>query len=320
MKMFHRKIIYGSIFMLLVILCIIVNAAWKPPEPSYEGRTLSAWTKDLFFAEEFSKDPRTPALREKHEQAVAAIQHMRIEAMPFALKLCRAKDSWLKKKLEDLTADYSDDVLKYRITPAWEKQEVGGNIIWALGPMAKPAVPDLLAMLKSGDRDIAPSAGYALQGIGIAVIPPLIELLNHTNKEVRLCAMVALGHFRSQARAAIPTLLHCLENPDPATRSYAARLLGQIKEDAPVVVPAIIRCMQNDATNINELNYFWALGNFGTNGKSAVPALIQMLESKPGQPDAPLKGPALVALWKIDPKAAQPFVEKTTNPPILRIK
>lgn len=318
--MLHRKIILLGIFMLLVILCIIASVIRQSPEPTYEGRKLSAWTKDLFFVEKSFKDPRTSALRQKHERAVAAIQHMEIEALPIALKLCRAKDSWLKKKLEEATADSSDDVLKYRITTAWEKQEEGGNIIWALGPIAKPAIPDLLAMLKSGDREISPSAGYALQGIGTDVIPPLIELLNHTNKDVRIYAMMALGHFRSQARDAIPTLLHCLKNSDPATRSYAARLLGQIKEDAPVVVPAIIRCVQNDTSNINELNYFWALGNFGTNGKSAIPVLVQILESKPGQPNAPLKGPALVALWKIDPKAAQPFIEKTTNQPILQIK
>ena len=310
--MSRRKIIQlCGVFVFLVVLCLVANAIWQPFEPRYEGKRLSAWTKDLFFIEGFIKDPRTPAVRQKHEQAVAAIQHMGVRILPLALKLCRAKDSWLKEKLEDWSDDWNGkhENFEIHITAAADKQNEGSSIIWALGPMAKPAIPDLIKMLENKDQEIAGSAMNALQGVGADTIPPLIELLHNPNPEFRRRAASVLGMMEPKAHTAVSALLQCLEDKNEGVRLIAVRSLGLIRDDAPIVVPALIRCLEEETNNPIPWDYFIALGHFGTNAKPAVPILIKIIESHKINYMPPAWG-ALGALNKIDPEAAQPFIEK----------
>ena len=310
----------------LWLLCIIFH----PFEPRYEGKRLSAWTKDLFFIEGFIKDPRTPTVRQKHEQAVAAIQHMGVRILPLALKLCRAKDSWLKEKLEDWSDDWNGkhENFEIHITTAMDKQNEGMNIIWALGPMAKPAIPDLIKMLENKDQEIAGGAMHALQGIGAGTIPPLIELLYNPNPEFRMRAASVLGMMEPKAHTAVPALLQCLEDKNEGVRLNAVRSLGLIREDAPIVVPSLVRCLEEETNNPIPWDYFIAFGHFGTNAKPAVPILIKIIESQKINYMPPVWG-ALGALNKIDPEAAQPFIEKwkasvtnasSVNPPPIQQK
>lgn len=245
----------------------------EPQEPEYQGKKLTDWAKEVYPTDMVS----SPALRAQNDRAVAAIQHIGTNALPVALNLCRTKDSWLKRKLEECTKYNSDGIVKYIITTEWEKHYEGANIIWALGPMAEPTIPSLIRLLQSPDRDIAEGAMYALPGTGANAIPPLIELLGNANKDFRIRAATALGHFGRQTRAAAI---------------------------APIVVPAMVRCIQTETNDI----YFWALGNFGTNAKPAVPVLTNILESK--LPFHTPKPAALGALDRIDPETAKPFVEK----------
>jgi hypothetical protein len=331
-KMSRRKVIQlCGVFVFLVVLCLVANAIWQPFEPRYEGKRLSAWTKDLFFIGGLIIDPRTPAVRQKHEQAVAAIQHMGVRILPLALKLCRAKDSWLKEKLEDWSEDWNvkHENFEIHITTDTDKQNEGGGIIWAFGPMAKPAIPDLIKMLENKDQEIASSAMSALQGVGADTIPPLIELLHNPNPEFRRRAASVLGMMEPKAHTAVPALLQCLEDKNEGVRINAVRSLGFIREDAPIVVPALIRCLEEETNNpIIPSDYFWALQHFGTNAKPAVPILIKIIKSQKINYIPPAWG-ALGALYKIDPEAAQPFIEKwkagitnasPVNPPSIQQK
>ena len=123
------------------LFCLIFH----PFEPRYLGKRLTEWAKDVCPLEPFSpKDWRPPALRAQNDRAVAAIQPIGAKAaLPWALKLCRAKDSWFKKQLEDLTEQHNNSGwpdeprFKIHITSASEKQNEGGNLIWALVPTGR---------------------------------------------------------------------------------------------------------------------------------------------------------------------------------------
>ncbi len=317
------------------LLCVIFHP-FESQEPEYQGKKLTDWAKEVYPLYPLqSKDRRPPALRAQNDRAVAAIQHIGAKAaLPWALKLCRARDSWLKKKVEEeiegWIAQYNDQVEEYNgmhprnkwrseiqvpFTPAAGKQNEGGNIIWALGPKAAPAIPALIQLLQSQDEALPWSATYALPGIGTNAIPPLMALLNSTNRDIRLRAMSALELFGPEAQMAVPALLQCLGSPDPATRIRAVGSLGSIKADAPLVVPAIVRCIESDTNNMSQFLCFWALWRFGTNAKSAAPVLVNILKSdpqfpSPASPGGYLEGSVVGALAKIDPEAAKPFLEK----------
>jgi hypothetical protein len=258
------------LFLLLVAVGIFIWAAcvvFEPfelhsPEPQYQGKKLTEWAREIDQMDFL----RLPAYRQHPKQnaeAIAAIQHIGTNALPVALELCRAQDPWLKVKWETWTRHYH--------FPALEKHSEGCNIVWALGSITKPIVPDLVQLLKSNDRDIVADAMFfTLAGAGTNAIPPLLKLLNDGNSEVRLGAAITLAsffnpqkparesngllivpdseNFRAQARAAIPVLLAGLENQklDLITRVRTIQALGLIHEDASTVAPILVRHIQKE--------------------------------------------------------------------------
>jgi hypothetical protein len=172
------------------------------PEPQFQGKKLTDWAQDV-FPSDYLPYVSNPALRAKNDRAIAAIRQMGTNTLPTALQLCGARDSWFKLKLEELTSYNSDGVLKYRITPEWERHEKGNNIILALGPAAAPAIPILIQLLQSSDAGIADSVMVSLPAIGTNVVPPLTGLLDSPNELVRIRAAIILGrNFGAQARTA----------------------------------------------------------------------------------------------------------------------
>ncbi len=325
------------IALLVGVFVWLLFATFHPFEPRYQGKRLTQWAKEVCPLEPFlPNDWRSPELRAQNDRAVAAIQHIGAKAaLPWALKLCRARDSWLKRKLEDGIQDWvnghNDQVAEYNemhsgneqrseiqvhLTMAADKQEEGGNIIWALGPKAVPAIPALIQLLQSQDETFVSIASYALRGIGTNAVPPLAVLVADTNSLVRCRTIRALGLFGSQARTAVPALVQYLESPDPTTRYCAADSLGTIKADAPLVVPALVQCLKSGTNDVNQVSYILALGRFGTNAKPAVPLLVNILKSDPRfpGPEPPVvayrQAVVLGTLRKIDPEIAEPFFEK----------
>jgi HEAT repeat protein len=341
----QKGVLFFSI-LLVGILVWLFCVIFHPLEPRYQGKRLTEWAKEVCPLEPFSpKDWRSSQVRAQNDRAVAAIQRIGAKAALLrALKLCQARDSWLKRKLEEGIEDwvnrYNDQVGEYNethsqrewrseiqvhLTTAADKQYEGGNIIWALGPKATPAIPALIQLLQNQDETFVPVASYALRGIGPNAVLPVMALLHSTNRVIRFRAISALELFGPEARMAVPALVQCLASPDRATRVCAVRSLGTIKAEAPLVVPAIIRCIQTDTNYMDRLAYFPALGSFGTNAKAAAPLLVHFLESdsrfpSPESPAGYFQARVLGALQRIDPETAKPFMEKwkagLTNDPI----
>ena len=72
----------------------------------------------------------------------------------------------------------------------------------ALGPMAKPAIPELIALL--GSKDFAGNAVVALEGIGPDAVPPLTASLTNDNPQIRKAAASGLGRLWKHAGSAAP--------------------------------------------------------------------------------------------------------------------
>jgi hypothetical protein len=322
------------------LLCVIYQP-FEPRQPEYQGKKLTDWAEEIDYGVFFGRPTSTD--QEQSDRAISAIRQIGTNALPVAIRLCAAKDSWPKRKLEEWIDQYNNEVIDHNlglpkdqwrsqlpihITSAGEKQYDGANIIWALGPVAKPIIPDLIRLLENQDQLHEYTITMVL-GAGTNAIPPLLKLLDNTNQEVRLRAAIVLGYFfqlktpitldrrllvagsedfRPQARAAVPVLLHYLENPNQNSldRAHVIYSLGLIHENASIVVPTILRLMQSETNNWFNPGYIQLLGKFGTNAKPAVPVLVHVLESKSAWP--PAKIAALAALQKISPEAAKPAV------------
>lgn len=142
-KTFWREI--GVLACLTIIVSVVVFQIKNPPEPSYQGRSVSEWAKDLCFNPSFIDEN----LQQKHEQAVKAIQQIGVAAVPVALRLCQTTDPWIKKKLLwDLPDALHVDTDNWNISWESDKQAMGANIIQALGSVAEPAIPDLIKLFQ----------------------------------------------------------------------------------------------------------------------------------------------------------------------------
>src|SRR5437016_5489670 len=80
------------------------------------------------------------------------------------------------------------------------------------GAAAAPAVPKLVAALKTDDEDLRLNAAIALGKIGKDAVPPLTEMLQSQDDDTRFYAIWALGWIGSEAKSAAPQVIQALSD------------------------------------------------------------------------------------------------------------
>ncbi len=112
-----------------------------------------------------------------------------------------------------------------------EPAAVAHRTLVKLGPVAVPALKEVLG---GPDDHLRAEVARALGAIGPAAadaVPALVGLLNHKDPRVRSTAAHALGRIGPAARAAVPALRKRLDVPDPVARVQAAAILWRIERD-----------------------------------------------------------------------------------------
>lgn len=280
-----KRIFIGLLVAVVAVLAGEVVNALLPREPVYEGRPLSAWLEDL--------DSDKP--REIRAHARKAIGQIGTNAIPLLMDWFRARDSRLKTRLMEL-AD-KQRLIKIHFTPAQDRCRRAYRACRILGPVAKPAIPELIELLR--DTRTTPTAGNVLVLFGADAIGPLTGALTNQNINIRYSAACVLGLFRGGAAAAVPALIQSLKDEDYRMRLVAALSLDEIHEGSAVVVPALI-------TNLDDRDAFVrrvtaeALGRFGEQARPAVPALLRGTSDRVES----VRQAAAEALKQIDPELA----------------
>jgi hypothetical protein len=146
--------------------------------------------------------------------------------------------------LEPLTASLEDDYAyladnRYftapEVIPQWAALALG-----TIGPAAEPAVPALVAALRTHPSfSVRGSAAIALGLIGSSkpvAIHALAQALDDQAAAVRGAAAAALGDIGALAAGAIPRIEARLEDPNVEVRQEAQRALHSIAADARIIV------------------------------------------------------------------------------------
>lgn len=301
--------------LVVIVVCGLFVTFWKNYlGDEYQGRKLLEWAVDLSFGnEETTEDLTARSNVERYEAAVKAVRHFGTNALPLALRLCRAKNSTLEVKLMTLCDDFNSKQSKYHldrdIPDAENKWRTGLNIFRALGSNAAPAIPTLIEYLDRDNSAAANNATAALYYIGPAAIPELLVVLTNKNKSAASLAAFCLGKYGSNSTVAVPLLLKCLDDGDAHLRDSAAYALALISDDAETLVPALVRYLQLKQ-NRPHPDVFMKLRSFGTNATQAVPVLIEIIESKSG---VLISRNALTALETIDPERGKRYKAKQAD-------
>jgi HEAT repeat protein len=185
------------------VLCLAALArsgAADTEEPSFRGRPLSDWVKEL-------KAPEA----EMRRQAAVALSQMGPAAKP---------------AVNDLGNALKDEDATVRLTVV--------TALWRLGPDAQVVAPAVAATLKK-DRDqrVRTMAAYALGKVSTStkeVVPALLEALQDEQVGVRRVAAFVLGQLPvdDETRKAVPTLVRLVRDEDELLRKNASLSLKKI--------------------------------------------------------------------------------------------
>jgi HEAT repeat protein len=208
-------------------------------------------------------------------------------------------------------------------------------VLGGLGPVAKPAVPDLIDLLTDADDAVRMHAVGALGEIGIPaalVIPALAKALHDPAQAIRHRALSQFAFSIPPTEAVAPDLKHLLEDKDRgiatlaqaalnsphrqakdrtavyvaalqmgSVNDYTLRQLAQFGPEAAGTVPSVIPVLKHEQPLYRYLAAE-VLGAIGPGAKDGVPALIAALQDQ----DAVVQGSAADALDAIGtPEAHQ---------------
>lgn len=259
-----------------------------PPEPIYKGQTLSYWLQHWY-----------PLWAPRHLEVEPAIRTMGTNAVPYLVK-------WITEPART-TADYDE------VGRALKGFEI-------LGPVASPAIPDLVKAIGRNGNFPACALGYIGTNAMPALTNRLLESISTSNQPTKRRSLFfssghpreefyvqrnileALSFYDTNAQPAIPALIAYIQSPNAREAWQAVGILAMAGHNQPeIVFPVLSHTFSNSSGNLR-VSVADALSTFGTNAVSAIPLLL----SGQQDPDANTRAHISVAIKKIAP--AMPHV------------
>ena len=295
-----------GISVVLAALAILALAFWewsRPREPVYQGKSLSAWVRELPAEEKGTRGVVWAPLsgsRSKPELAAEdALRHLGTNALPILVRLMHSREKGLREAVASVkewslkayqrifsraqTPGISGGVYEYHKTTAEKEHWDAARGLNALGPLAKPAIPELEKILNGADLslDACPDAAYALGAMGPEGLAALRRTMTNAPPPARgdwpqICAIWAAGQNPDNCAAALPELLTLLQDPDATVRMSAAWALGRIRTQPELEVPALAASVHDTGFNIRSMAE-QALKEYGL-ASLTEPSLVKYLD------------------------------------------
>jgi HEAT repeat protein len=191
---------------------------------------------------------------------------------------------------------------------ASDSLSLGIELRKTLGEIGEPAVEPVRAALSEADSTTRANALSALAWLGPLARPAKREILDaakDTDEDVRLQAIGALGDLEVHEQEILEVLLLGLDDDSDMIRMQAGQELRRFGEDAAPAVPkltaALKRALEADDAGLT-LTMTGALGAVGRQAKSAAPLLLSLLDHQ----DADRRVSAASALGSCEYVAAIP--------------
>lgn len=203
----------------------------------------------------------------------------------------------------------------------WQHAIACAEILGAIGPKARPALPALLNATNA-DCWLAQSAAFAIWDIDRQT-NVVVEFLDHSVKNHTQNRGSALNVLRRRGialEAAAPVLQQALYDPAGGVRDEAERTLQQINperlqatidqlnQNAPLILQQSIAVLESGKNKI-PYHAFIVIKFFGPKAESAVPALIEMLNQEPPDPSSDVMNFAAVNKYLLSIRQALPVIE-----------
>jgi len=212
-----RKRILIALVLAGAAIMAVGAVVFRSREPSWHGRTLSAWLND------FDADKM-----EKREQAAYALGQIGSNAVPFLIpRLPHVRyasiTQWSGLKTRLLFLLSKQRFIKFPLPQPTSPRHQALAAIDALGPAAQSALPALEKLLHETPPD--PRAPYMFARIGPAGVPYLNQALTNDERAIRMGARVCLDGINSHSDPLFPPLGPATDNFDRRGCEYNLRIL-----------------------------------------------------------------------------------------------
>jgi HEAT repeat protein len=277
---------------LLALLALLApSAKAADPDPTYDGKRLSEWVKQLKSKKE--------ADRQAAEEALASL----------AAESRRVVPTLLEAVVDGAGTNQSAVSVLMRIGPAAvpgilpalgdedaDKRYVALVVLGRMGARARSAAGAVIVALGDRDPQNRVTAARTLGRLGSpSAIPGLLPLLDEDDRELRKQTYYALTDLRADSKLLLPTLLKWLRSKDAELRDFAVWQVGDLGAEAVPAVPLLIEALKD-----KDLGHQWhavdSLGKIGPAAKDAAPALAAQLKDSDS---ADADFPWAEALWRI---------------------
>ena len=244
------------------------NRVAQPREPRYEGRSLGSWLED--FSDE---GPNT------NSPAGIAVRNMGTNAIPFLMAILSYEESTARKRLRKLAGK---SPIPFTFLDRNHMREVeAAYAMNALGNQVESAFPALTNLFLKGRHSV--STAISLAGMGRKGVPFLIDVATNRNLSMirfRHAAAGGLGCAHTDAEIIVPVLIQLLSTEEHSLMRHEAALsLGMLHEQPELSIPALIKSF-DDPDQMQRFMVVFALGEFGSEAKPAIPILLQAQKDK----------------------------------------
>jgi HEAT repeat protein len=286
--MFTRRRITILLLAAVLLLSAVFVVLRPAPEPSYQGKTLSAWLTTGNIGHPIP------------EAITMVIRNIGTNGIPFLLEWIQYEPSAWKIKLNKLSAVILDrQLFENQLASARKRAIRAGLAFEILGPEANTAIPDLIRIMNTSTKGFTNlRAARALGWIGKEAIPPLIGILKSGQPKAQCNSFSALARMGTNAIPVLPVMIQCLGGGDEKVVASAIWALGELHLQPDLVVPALTNFLMNSqpALQVCAAN---ALSRFGPEAQIAEPLLQRLLSSS----ESKVRVSATNALLKIAPEA-----------------
>jgi hypothetical protein len=287
------------ITLVLAGMVLVGRKVLWPDELVYKGKPVTDWMEITFWGDR----PGTSVSTAQWMEAAYALDKLGTNVIPYALKLAWTQDSGFKVAF--LSSPCPRKVFNFFglpklydrcVTPRWVQAssvdpQIATEAFKFLGPRAKPAIPELLRLLRTSDNPNGRAAAARMLGrLGRDAQPALPELLEgfkDSNQGVREAVTEAVTGISS---IEAPSVV----GDDSAMAEYRRYQEHSVDLMVPVVLKLLTDPRADADRLIGTLQYF----SF-EEGWAATPGLLQVLN----HPDIAVRARATNALERIHPSA-----------------
>ena len=280
MRRTRRFLVVG----LLMVVLALLFGVWRagPRVPHYAGKTLYEWigeyerTRQALYGGGGKAEDLDRSLQAL-EDTQKAIRQIGTGALPFLMADMRARITVKDKVVVWLNRQPFLKISSKTAVERWDRAVRG---LEALGPIAKPCVPEL-AVIATNNVGFGPSA---LVAVGPDALPAVTNLLVGLPRGVTQNLTVALLNAMysdriqpEEAAMAVPALLVVFRSKDARAGRYAVKALGYMKQRPEQCVPALMERMADPSLPLHA-ECLGALAQFGEVSEDQIEKVARVVE------------------------------------------